>query len=152
MGNEQPDSFSKILHMQHVCSAICNELISDNYAVEPRGLMWEDILNCEIDLKHFHKYYSNIYQITNYSKLRSFQYLLIQHAITTNKDLLKYKIRTDSLCSFCHSNTEAIMHLLVKCEYVKLFYNDVAGYTNEVFPNTDNINVQDPKNIVFNQI
>ena len=59
------------------------------------------------------------YECTIESKLRSFQYHVINRSLVTNKVLNKWRIRSSDKCTFCKAEVENIEYLLLDCEFVK---------------------------------
>ena len=60
-------------------------------------------------------------KITNYMKLRPFQYRLLNKAIITNVHLCRYNIRTYDLCTLCNLEKETLHHILYECCKIKGF-------------------------------
>ena len=58
------------------------------------------------------------FQISNNSKYQWFQFKINHKILTTNKFLLKLKIRDDSLCTFCNLEVETIEHLFCYCAVI----------------------------------
>ena len=84
-----------------------------------------------------------INRITIDTRLRSFQYCIILHGLVANKHLLRYKLRTDNLCTFCKREPESVTHLLYACNeiqkiwsYVSRKYNFDIGTCEQVMFNT----------------
>ena len=75
--------------------------------------------------------FKDIYRITNYPKLRSFQYRLLQRGIVTNVQLHHWKMRPDNLCSFCNSYKETLSHLFSTCDNVKTLWKKLADYIQQ---------------------
>ena len=84
-------------------------------------------LNIEITKDDFLTLFQNIYKITLSSKLREFQYRLLNSALITNKDLYKWGLKNHDRCSFCNLETETAVHLLVKCQVNKGIWDYVHG-------------------------
>ena len=80
---------------------------------------WEEILQCEINDKAWEGCYNNISKLTLSTKLRSFQYRLVNLALITNIDLYKWKIKNTDSCTFCQLERETYLHLFVKCKEVR---------------------------------
>ena len=72
---------------------------------------WQVNMHTELSYKEFLKLFKNIYVITNHSKLRSFQYRMLNLAIVTNVDLHRWKIKSSPLCTFCKNENETMYHL-----------------------------------------
>ena len=127
---------NEILIANNVSSITYGTLISREQASVQKKCKWEQYLNTDITMKEFLKYFERISFITNHSKLRSFQYLLLQNALVTNKTLKQYKIKDDK-CTFCKIESETITHLLYDCSYsTAAFYTQVIDVISEMIPNT----------------
>ena len=72
-------------------------------------LEWED----------WRKAVGEINKLTNWVKLRSFQYKLLLGILTTNVQLLHYKIKDTNLCTFCNIEIETLYHLFWECNELK---------------------------------
>ena len=70
----------------------------------------KDIDKIDINWKNI---YNNTFLSSIDSKLRNFQYKYLMRIVTTNKLLLKYKLKNSNLCEFCNMNIETIKHLFL---------------------------------------
>ena len=63
--------------------------------------------------------WSFYYQIPFYSiedvNLRWFQFKIVNRIIYMKDALLRFKLVTDNLCTFCNNNKETIMHIFCSC-------------------------------------
>ena len=69
--------------------------------------------------------------ITRDSRLRIFQYKLINNVLYLNKSLFRFRIVTDSLCSFCKSFDESPLHLFHDCTFTQNLWNRLRNYLSE---------------------
>ena len=92
---------------------------------EDKKHKWSMVLNVEISQVELNNAFNNIWRITNNSKLRSFQYLILHHAIVTNRNLYHYGMLDYDICSLCDDEAESIVHLFCECYLVQEFYIDV---------------------------
>ena len=60
--------------------------------------------------------YSLAFEITLDTKLREFQYKLLNLIIFTNKKLYQFKMVETPLCAFCNEEEESLEHLLYFCK------------------------------------
>ena len=84
---------------------------------------WATDLNTTLSQDTFSCYFQNIHKCTLSTKLRDFQYRLLNQAVITNTHLFKWKIIQADLCTFCEEQPESILHLLVKCKHSQLIWN-----------------------------
>lgn len=84
-------------------------------------------LNLDISKDTFLVLFNNIYITTSSTKLREFQYRLLNSAIVTNQNLMKWGIKDHDRCSFCNSETETTFHLLIKCSVSKTIWSNIFG-------------------------
>ena len=140
---------NEILIANNVSSITYGTLISREQASVQKKCKWEQYLNTDITMKEFLKYFERISFITNHSKLRSFQYLLLQNALVTNKTLKQYKIKDDK-CTFCKIEWETIMHLLYDCSYsTAAFYTQVIDVISEMIPYSNLTMVPSKKKVIL---
>ena len=79
---------------------------------------WEKMLNKEIPLERFISGLEESCICTNITKYRSFQFRLMHHAIITNIQLEKWKLKESRMCSFCAREPETYLHLFIWCPKV----------------------------------
>ena len=97
----------------------------------------------------FLKALRNIYVITNYPKLRAFQYRLMYNALVLNMHLFRWGLRSDNQCSFCGKSKETLTHLFIECEEVIPLWNEVL----KLVSNRANCVISlSSKNIFFNSV
>ena len=101
LGAEPENKLAKLIGRDHTASMVYDSLIHYSYVPYEKIEKWSHVLNRDIPLQEMLCYYKHIYQITNWSKLRSFQYRLLHHALVFNRFLFLCKIREDNKCSFC---------------------------------------------------
>ena len=57
--------------------------------------------------------------------MKSFQFRLLHHAITTNMHTVHWGKVEAKLCSFCGKAKETYIHLFVQCEYIQVIWDEV---------------------------
>lgn len=104
------------------------------FLLEPKRARWDQILNMSTWPEDFIKVVKNIWFVTNSSKLRSFQFRLLNHAIITNVQLKKWGILNSDLCTFCDRDKETIVHLFWECVKVKPIWEKIIQWVHEMNP------------------
>jgi hypothetical protein len=66
--------------------------------------------------------------VTEQSKLQSFQYQILKRCTVTNKYLHLCKIKDNNLCQFCKMHIETIEHMFFDCKIVHSFWIDVSRW------------------------
>ena len=62
---------------------------------------------------------SRVFSFTSDSSLRWFQYRISNRILATNRYLYKLNILQSDMCTFCHNQSESILHLFVECVHVE---------------------------------
>ena len=109
VGNEK--KCSKIVYESLVC-----KIKRDN--LEAR-LKWEERLLYEIPTKKWLNLYKETKKLTLCTKLRFFQYRLMNNYLITNCRMSKWSKNVSPLCTFCQKEDETVIHLLCLCPMVK---------------------------------
>lgn len=86
---------------------------------------WQNEFMEELDWSQIHV---KAFQTTQDTRLRWFQYRIINRILTTNLFLCRIKLKDTSLCTFCKEEEESLSHILCKCPFVKCFWNNVMDW------------------------
>ena len=62
------------------------------------------------------------------TKIRIFQYKLLNNVLYLNKKLFQFGIISQSKCSFCELYDEIPLHIFYKCTYVQSLWNQLRLY------------------------
>ena len=81
--------------------------------------------NCSFNWK---KIYSLAFSVTLDTKLRAFQYKLLNRIVFTNDKLFRFNIVESPLCTFCTVDEESLEHLLFFCEVTELFWKEILSW------------------------
>ena len=100
---------------------IHNKLVVDEDGLEEKRKLWEGKLGIAVSKSEYCNLFKKIYLVTNHSKLRSFQYRTLLHAVITNRNVYHSGLIETDLCTFCKSMPETTRHLLFNCEGTKVF-------------------------------
>jgi len=66
--------------------------------------------------------YSRLYKSTIDTKLRAFQFKILNNCLYLNQKLYMFKLVDSPKCNFCFNQNETIEHLFVECCETKTFY------------------------------
>ena len=124
-------------------------LNADNTRVEVLAQIWSCTLKVNITSEDMSQHFNNISKVTNFPKLRSFQYRLLHNAIVLNKQLKIWKVVESDLCSNCHKEIESKIHFFAECDSAKTIWHSIAAYIEHRFDLDIVINTA---NIMFNKI
>ena len=74
--------------------------------------------------------FKEIYESSRDNKLRQFSFKVLHRIIPTRKELKKYKLVTDDICSLC-PNPDSIEHTFLHCtESVNFYMKTLSGFDN----------------------
>ncbi len=124
-------------------------MIENASLVDEHKDKWEQKIQKPIDKKRFYCTFKNIKCITLCSKLRSFQYRLLNNAILTNYRLYRMKEVPSENCIFCGTHVETVVHILWECQVAQHIWQNLKDWLHE----RNKINVIfSLENIVFNNV
>ena len=145
----RPTNYQSLISKPKLASHIYNKLIDNENLTEQKRLSWNTELGNNLDKIGFNKLFKEVYTITNVSKFRSFQYRLLNRAITTNTKLYLWNIVESPLCTFCHEYEETVLHVLYLCPSLKEIWDFLQ---NEVLRSTGEHPDISVENVIFNRI
>ena len=85
---------------------------------------WEPLIN-DLTLEELTSATRKIYMMSNFPKLRSFQYRVLTKTVYTNVTLMKWGIKKTDKCSFCDGEQETLKHLFLECPIIKFFWGKI---------------------------
>ena len=77
------------------------------------------------------KIYSLPFTVTVETKLREFQYKILNDIVYTNDKLFCFKMIESPLCMFCQKEDESLEHLLFHCTITKNFWLSFSSWISE---------------------
>ena len=89
--------------------------------------VWENRLGEEITDNSWKNMYVKISQLTLCTKLRFFQYRLVNNYLVTNVRLSKYT-NIPAECTFCKDSPETTIHLFCECKHVVQIWKTLAKW------------------------
>ena len=111
------------------CKETYQELLKNAIHIpEQYVIMWEKLLNTDIDEVDWYNSYPECFKWTISTKLRSFYYQLRVADIMTNAKLVKMKIKDDKNCSWCKNNEQNILHLFWECITVNTIWSKLSEW------------------------
>ncbi len=144
--NSSPCYYEKLIEKDYKTAEIYNNFIDYKYHVIEFCGRWENMLGIFIEYEQYLKLYTNIRSMTLSTKLRSFQYRLLNHGIVTNVQLHRWKITPTNLCTFCGLEPETILHLFFECPAATDIWNKLTTWVK----NKTNRNIKFlKKNVIF---
>ena len=73
------------------------------------------------------------------------------YSVVTNRKLYQWKIRSDDLCTFCNRTPEKLVHLLIECDPVAHFWDEVEDFIKAYVNLTDTMDFANTC-ILFNTV
>ena len=87
---------------------------------------YEEAFNTETFHLDWEKVYLLLFKTTLHTKLREFQYKILNRILYTNEMLFKFKKVDSPLCYFCGKELETLEHLFFCCPRVHAFWDEVT--------------------------
>ena len=113
--------FSKSLYQIFVSKISCKPTAMKKY---------DKAFNTDTSHLDWEKIYLLPFKTTLHTKLREFQYKILNRILYTNDMLFKFKKVDSPLCYFCGKELETLEHLFFCCPKVHVFWNEVAVMLN----------------------
>ena len=92
----------------------------------------------------------NIHGITNITKYRNFQYLLLVGILPTNNQLFYWKKVPSQSCEFCMCRKQTLGHLLFFCERTQKLWSELSDFMIQCM-NVTQLNYS-YKNVMLNTV
>lgn len=77
------------------------------------------------------KVYSLPFRTTLDSKLREFQYKILNNIVFTNDKLFRFGLSRSPNCTFCSEESESLEHLLLRCKVSSKFWKEVLSWLKD---------------------
>ena len=84
--------------------------------------------NRDIDWKGV---YSLAFRTTLQSKLREFQFKILNRIVFTNEKLFRFGMADSPTCAFCQTEVESLEHLLFSCKVPSKFWKHVLSWLRD---------------------
>ena len=117
-----------ILGKKKVCAYVYSQLIRRlcNECSNVRREKWEKVLGNQLEDSEWRKAFTSLFQATVCSKLRSFQYEIVQRTLVTNKFLYLCRKLDSDKCTLCKRGSETIEHLFWECKVAKKLWDQLC--------------------------
>ena len=112
-------------------------------------MLWSTDLQDKIDEDVWNNLYLFIMRITISTKLRYFQYKVLNRTITTNTKRSRWDPNITPLCYFCSNYRETILHLLVHCKTIAPLWQSLEKWCKYHYKSVLNLSSKD---IILNNI
>ena len=96
--------------------------------------------NIDIDWKSV---YSLPFRTTLESKLREFQFKILNRIVFTNGKLFRFGLAESPSCAFCQTEVESVEHLLFSCRVSSSFWKHVLSRLRDNNISVDNLKEED---------
>ena len=116
---------NELLAMPKVCKGTYWKLISTSDLSRNIANKWSEHLGKQFTNEDMRDFFTLNFQCTIESKMRSFQYKILQRILTTNKFLNICGIKADK-CYFCGIMTETLEHLFWECPKITQFWKKMV--------------------------
>ena len=122
---------SKSLYDSFV-SKIYDRFVSKISSIPTAQKKYNEAFSTHTSQLDWEKIYLLPFKTTLDSKLREFQYKILNRILYTNKMLFKFKKVDSPLCDFCEKELETIEHLFFLCTKVCTFWDDLKVVLNSL--------------------
>ena len=78
--------------------------------------------------------------LTSDTKMREFQFKLLNKYLATNAFLYKIGVVSSPVCSFCEKKNESLKHIFIHCNYTAEFWAEVIKWLRSVNVNINILN------------
>ena len=123
--------YAKLINITHIVSKVYRLLIAQEDLMCRKCEKLEKDLQMQIPHRDFLAQFKNIVKVTNITKMRSFQYRLLQRSLITNVQLHQWNISDNDKCSFCNESQESVLHLMLFCPKVQQLWLGIEQYMQQ---------------------
>ena len=89
------------------------------------------------------KCFSLSFRTTLESKLREFQFKILNRIVFTNEKLFRFGLAESPSCAFCQTEVESVEHLLFSCRVSSSFWKHVLSWLRDNNISVDNLKEED---------
>ena len=136
-------------NVENLSNAALHRIIVENKFQLP--INEKNILSYGVNESDIHKIYNWPFLTTKNSKLIMLQFKINHNIIYTKDKLKKVNLIPNDVCHLCEREKHTIKHMMLKCTYVTLFWNEFfawwAQITNEQIHLPDSVLLYGPVNL-----
>ena len=136
-------------NVENLSNAALHRIIVENKFQPP--INEQNILSYGVNVSDIHKIYNWPFLTTKNSKLIMLQFKINHNIIYTKDKLKKVNLISNDVCHLCEREKHTIKHMMLKCTYVTLFWNEFfawwAQITNEKIHLPDSVLLYGPVNL-----
>ena len=104
---------------------IYRELSQDKMLLHENYIKWQTKIQMRLSYREYLKLFKNVFQTTNHSKYRSFQFCLLHNALVFNDRLKLWKKVESEEYTYCPQK-EDVVHFFTNCPKANNFWEDVG--------------------------
>ena len=94
-------------------------------------------------LLHWKRVYLLPFRTTLETKLREFQFKILNRIVFTNEKLFRFGMAESDKCSFCQTEVESIEHLIFSCKISSVFWKHVLSWLRDKNIVVENLKEED---------
>ena len=128
-----PNNYQKLSNIKQVSRHIYKRINGDPSRGCSKIAKWNQEIGTTWGREEFDSLCKDIKIWSNYTKIKDFQYRLLQRALITNIQLQKWKIKESNMCTFCQKHPETVKHLLMECVESKDLWSKFAEYCHTTY-------------------
>ena len=139
-----PSNFDRYKETRNLSSKVYKLLAGDWTILHNKIQKWNQKLSTSWDIEDFNTLFKEIKRITNYTKMRDFQYRLLQRGIVLNTHLYRWGKIDTNLCTFCTKEPETLEHIFTSCQEVRRLWDMLEDYSQQQYSipiTTNNVNI-----------
>ena len=126
---ESRKSAEELLSNNLKCTSIAYKHLIQGVNVNDKNrIKWEHELQAIMVEERWSKLYEYTRQVTLSTKLRIFQYRIINRYLVTNKLVAIWDSMVKKECTFCEQEEESIIHLIYSCKYVQKLWKTLQRW------------------------
>lgn len=127
-----PRNIQDLTKMNKISKVIYVELRNKIFTKPTSITKWEAELEIVIDQDMWNMSCNAIYINMFSTKLRTFQFKILNRILPNNINLNKMGIKDSSKCTFCKTEEETYTHLFWSCKFIKILWTRIFNWLNNI--------------------